>query len=207
MPSSNISTRVLKNDGSISNTAGQLVKVWDPLVRIFHWVLVGGFFVAYLTEDDFLTLHSWAGYVVGLAILVRLVWGFVGTRHARFSDFVTSPNEAWQYTWDTLLLRAKRYLGHNPAGGMMIVIMLISLVLVTVSGIALYGAAEQAGPMASWFVTNGKTWEDILEGIHEFFANFTLLLVLIHVGGVLFESLAHRENLVSSMINGFKRSR
>ena len=65
------------------------VLVWDPFVRLFHWSLVVGFSVVYLTEDDLLTVHVWAGYVVGLLIVARIVWGVVGSRHARFSDFIT----------------------------------------------------------------------------------------------------------------------
>ena len=185
---------------------GTHIKVWDPLIRTFHWVLVGSFLVAFITEDDFLTLHSWAGYTIGAALLVRLVWGFIGSQHARFSDFVTSPSTAFRYAKDAMLLRARRYIGHNPAGGLMIIALMVSLLITTFSGIALYGAAEQAGPMASTFATAGEFWEDALEEVHEFFANFTLLLVVIHVAGVVWESLVHRENLVSSMINGLKRA-
>lgn len=182
------------------------IRVWDPLVRAFHWTLVAAFAIAYLTEDDIMLLHVWAGYIIGAALLIRILWGLVGTRHARFTDFVTSPKTAVQYVKDTLTLRAKRYLGHNPAGGLMIVVMIISLAITVTSGIALYGAAEQAGPLAQSFAGSGEFWEDALEGLHEFFANFTLLLVAVHVAGVVVESLIHRENLVASMINGFKRA-
>lgn len=180
-------------------------KVWDPLVRVIHWILVVSFFIAFAAEDDLLTLHVWAGYLLGTAIVVRLIWGFIGTRHARFTDFVTSPKVAIQYVKDTVALRARRYIGHNPAGGLMIIALMISLVLTTVTGIAVYGAGEHAGPMASWFAGTGDRWEGFFEEIHEFFANFSMLLVVIHIGGVVIESMIHRENLVRSMINGFKR--
>jgi cytochrome b len=182
------------------------IKVWDPLVRLFHWVLVGAFILAYISEDDFLTLHVWAGYTIGAALAVRLLWGFVGARHARFTDFVTSPSTALVYVKDTLLLRARRYIGHNPAGGFMIILMLISLLITTLTGIAVYGAEEQAGPLAGTFAGSSIDWGDITEEIHEFFANFTVLLIVVHVAGVLVESLIHKENLVASMINGLKRA-
>jgi cytochrome b len=182
------------------------IKVWDPLVRSFHWILAASFLLAYASGEDFLTLHSWAGYTIGIALLVRIVWGFIGTPYARFTDFVTSPGKAFQYAKDALFMRAKRYIGHNPAGGLMIVTMIVSLLITTFTGIALFGAAEQAGPMASLFAASGSIWEDPLEEVHEFFANFTLLLVAIHVAGVIVESMLHRENLVGSMINGFKRA-
>lgn len=183
----------------------QQTKVWDPLVRTIHWLLVLTFVIEFATEDDLLTLHVWAGYLMGVAIIVRVLWGFVGTQHARFTDFVTTPREAFQYAKETFMLRAKRYLGHNPAGGLMIIVMMVSLVLTIITGIAVYGAGEHAGPMASWFATRGDRWEDFFEEIHEFFANFTLLLVVIHIGGVVIESVIHKENLVRSMFNGLKR--
>ena len=183
-----------------------MVKVWDPLVRSFHWLLVIAFFTAYFTEDDFLTLHVYAGYTVLGLILLRLVWGIVGTRYARFSSFVTRPRVAWHYLKDTLLFRAKRYLGHNPAGAAMIVLLLISLLLTTLTGLAIYGASESAGPLAGWFGNIGETGEDVIKEVHEFFANLTIVLVVIHVGGVIFESLAHRENLVRAMFNGYKKA-
>jgi len=186
--------------------AQDTVRVWDPLVRTFHWVLVLAFFTAYFTEDDFLTPHVYAGYTVLGLILLRLVWGFVGGRYARFSSFVTRPSIAWQYFKDAVLFRAKRYLGHNPAGGAMIVLLLISLLVTTVTGLAAYGASESAGPLAGWLGHIGETGEDVIKEVHEFFANFSVALVVVHVGGVLFESLAHRENLVRAMINGNKQA-
>lgn len=188
------------------NQANNLTRVWDPIVRSFHWILVGAFFITYLTEDDFLSLHVWAGYIIGVVLFIRIVWGLVGSRHARFTDFVTSPKTAIRYVKDTLTLRAKRYLGHNPAGGLMIVAMIVSLIITVFTGIALYGAEEQAGPLAATMGNAGELWEDFLEGMHEFFANFTLFLVAVHVAGVVIESLVHKENLVASMINGYKRA-
>jgi cytochrome b len=185
--------------------AVEQVKVWDPLVRVFHWALVVSFFTAYLTEDDVLTLHVWAGYAVLGLVVFRILWGLVGTRHARFSDFVYSPRAVRAFLKDTLLLRAKRYLGHNPAGGAMIVLMLISLVLTTLTGLMVYGAAENAGPLAGWLGQLGEEGGDVFEAVHEFLANLCMMLVAIHVVGVLVESLVHRENLVRAMWNGRKR--
>jgi len=183
------------------------VKVWDPLVRVFHWTLVTAFFTAYLTEgeDETLTLHTWAGYTVLGLLLVRLLWGFVGTRHARFSDFVYRPAAVKEYLGSVLRLNPRRYLGHNPAGGLMIVVLLASLLVTGFSGMALYAVEQHAGPLAGWLGTLGETWEEVFEGLHEFFANFTLFLVVVHVAGVLVESLLHGENLVRAMFTGRKR--
>lgn len=183
----------------------QEVRVWDPLVRIFHWTLVLAFFIAYFTEDDLLTVHVYAGYTVAGLVAFRLVWGLIGTPHARFRDFVYPPSTIRQFLRDTLYGRAKRYLGHNPAGGAMILLMLFTLILLSFSGIALYGVEEGAGPLASW-QGMGESVEELLEEVHEFLANFMLLLVFVHVAGILLESWLHHENLVRSMITGRKRA-
>lgn len=190
----------------MSNSSNNTTKVWDPFVRVFHWTLVLSFFIAYITEEDFLTIHSFAGYTILALLLLRIVWGLVGTRHARFSDFIYSPHTIKAFIKDAFSLKAKRYLGHNPAGGAMILFMLISLLITTATGLAVYGLEEQAGPLASWFTQKDSLWGEIFEEVHEFFANFTLLLIFIHVAGVIIESLIHKENLVKSMIDGNKRS-
>ncbi len=180
------------------------IRVWDPLVRFFHWSLVSAFTIAYLTEDDFLTVHSWAGYLILALLGIRIIWGLIGSRYARFSDFIYSPANIIEFLKDTLKFKAKRYLGHNPAGGAMVILLMISLLITTITGIFLLGADDHSGPLAFLFIQSADFWEDILEEVHEFFANFTLLLVFIHIAGVLVESVLHKENLVSAMINGFK---
>ena len=187
-----------------AQAAPKLVKVWDPLVRVFHWSLVSAFFIAYLTEDNLLDLHVYAGYLIGGLLAFRLIWGFVGSRYARFSDFVKRPSEVKAYLKSLLSLHPKRYLGHNPAGGAMVVALLLSLMMTTVSGIAIYGIEESAGPLAASLSGAGEFWEDVAEELHEFFANATLALVFFHVLGVLMASLQHKENLVKSMVDGLK---
>ena len=181
-----------------------VIRVWDPLVRFFHWSLVSAFFIAYVTEEELLAAHTWAGYLVLALVLVRILWGFVGTKHARFSDFVYRPKAIIQFLKNTISLKAERYLGHNPAGGAMVLLLLAALILTTVSGILLLGAENQSGPAAALFGPNSYFWADVLEEVHEFLANFTVFLVVVHVAGVLVESLIHGENLVSSMLTGFK---
>ena len=179
------------------------VKVWDLPVRVFHWLLVAGFFVAYLTEDDLLTVHVWAGYLVSGLLIFRLIWGFAGNQYARFGNFLCNPIQSISYIKDAIALKAKRYIGHNPAGAAMIVLLLLSLLMTCSTGVAVYGADQAAGPLAGIVASeNEEFWEEA----HEFFANFSLLLVFIHVAGVVFESYIHRENLVKSMWNGYKKS-
>lgn len=181
----------------------QRILVWDLPVRIFHWVLVASFLIAYISEDDWLTVHVWAGYTVGGLVLFRLVWGFIGGRHARFADFLCRPSAAWRYLKDVLALNARRYLGHNPAGAWMIVMLLAALLMTVLSGLAVYAADQGAGPLAGMV---GRRDEEWWEEVHEWCANGTLLLIALHVLGVLLESFVQRENLVGSMWHGYKRN-
>ena len=181
------------------------VKVWDPFVRVFHWSLVLTFTVAWLSGEELETLHAYAGYAVFGLVLLRLVWGFIGPRYARFSDFTYPPAVVKSFVKDTLHKRAQRYLGHNPAGGAMIILMLISLLLVSVTGFGVYGIEAGAGPLAM-LAGSSEGLKEVFEETHEFFANLLLLMVVIHVAGVVVESVLHRENLVKAMFTGLKRS-
>jgi cytochrome b len=184
-------------------TPHSTIQVWDPLVRLFHWSLVLTFIVAYASGEEWLALHVATGYAIGGLLIFRIVWGIVGPGHARFSDFVRSPSAIRAYLQDLVRLRAPRYLGHNPAGGAMVVALLASLTVATVSGLALYGSSEFAGPLQG-LVSHAPFWADVLKGLHEAAANLTVLLIVLHVGGVLVSSLLHRENLVRAMISGRK---
>lgn len=185
-----------------SNVPPPRVYVWDPFVRLFHWTLVVAFTVAYLTEDDLVTVHVWAGYLVGALVVARIVWGFVGPAHARFADFVYTPAEAFRYVRDLLRLRAERHLGHSPGGGAMVLLLLVLLAATVATGLIVYGGDQQAGPLAG-MVT--KTTGEAVEGLHEVLANITLAFVIAHVAAVVFASFAYRENLVRSMVTGYKR--
>jgi len=210
--------------------AAARVRVWDPFVRVFHWSLVVAYFVAYFTEDDLMAVHVWAGYVVGALVLLRIVWGFVGTRHARFSDFAYGPRAALRYLVALLTFRAERHLGHSPAGALMVYALLVSLLLAVATGLLAYGA-ERKGPLAPLFAADlapivltvpdagadendddGKkrserreSEDEFWEEVHEVISNLTLILIFLHIGGVALASLVHRENLPRAMITGRKR--
>jgi cytochrome b len=171
---------------------GNTVRVWDPLVRVFHWSLVLAFFGAYLLGDDGGQLHQALGYTVLGLVSFRLVWGLVGSRHARFAGFIPSYRQLMAYLKDVLAHREARYLGHNPAGAVMIVALLLALISTGTTG---------------WLMTTDAFWDsNFLEEVHEILANGTLLLVGLHVAGVLFSSVRHRENLVRAMLTGRKRA-
>lgn len=215
------------------NTSTKSVDVWDPIVRIGHWTLVIAFFTAYFTEDDFLTQHVWAGYIVGTVVLFRIVWGFIGSKHARFSDFIYSPAAVFGYLKGLVRGKPQHYMGHNPAGGAMVIALLLSLGATVFTGLSLYAVEENAGPLAGIVAASDKVipasiipsayadededegesehgamvnkeTEEFWEELHEFFANFTLLLVALHIGGVLLSSHIDKEKLVKAMITGRK---
>ncbi|BAQ16043.1 cytochrome b/b6 domain-containing protein [Methyloceanibacter caenitepidi] len=186
----------------IEASSGTEVVVWDPIVRIFHWTVVAAFIVAYLVEDPHV-VHVWAGYVIAAMLIARVIWGLVGSKHARFSDFLYSPSTTFAYVRDLLRRKGKRYLGHSPGGGYMIVALIVMLALTGVAGLIVYGGDENAGPLAG-MVT--KQTAEQFEEVHEVLANITLALILVHISAVLFASFAHHENLARSMVTGKKRA-
>ena len=170
-----------------TTTKPQRVRVWDPFVRLFHWVLAVAVLIALVTGDEVQGLHTLAGYTVMGLIAARLVWGLIGTRHARWWDFVRGPRAVLDYLRESVRGTAPRYLGHNPAGGAMIVAFILGLAATTLTGLA---TLDNEG----------------MKDLHEFFAYATLCLVPLHLLGVAVGSLRHRENLVRAMINGYKRA-
>ncbi|MGD2111766.1 MAG: cytochrome b/b6 domain-containing protein [Gammaproteobacteria bacterium] len=209
------------------------VRVWDPLVRLFHWTLVAAFLIAYVTGEEESMVHIYAGYYILGLLVFRILWGFLGPRHARFSDFLYAPRRTVQYLQGLLAGTPEHFTGHNPAGGWMIVLLLVSLVLTSYTGLKVYGL-EGHGPLAAGSVEislvaparaddgehgrggheehrdhgdgEAEAEEEYWEEIHEFFANLTVLLILIHVAGVIVASRVHGENLVRAMITGRKNA-
>jgi cytochrome b len=209
------------NSTMTSTAQSRLSAVWDPLVRITHWLLVGAFATAYVTaEEDVGTpdnWHVWAGYLVGALVIVRVFWGFAGTRYARFSDFVTGPLTAFGYLRDLVLGQAKRYLGHSPSGGAMVIMLLACLAGTVATGVmANNGAsvatattparADDEGQRRVTQSSPAEPEESAIGEVHGVLANVTLALVVLHLLGVGLASFVHRENLVWSMITGKKRA-
>lgn len=196
------------------------VKVWDIAVRIFHWSLVAAFAVAYLAEDE-LDLHVNAGYVVAGLVAFRIVWGFVGSRYARFTEFVRSPASVIAYLRSLRGGHPQHYLGHNPAGGWMIIALLLALSATCLSGMKLYALEESKGPLANVqslsMISTAEAHEgrehanpsspaiETWEEIHEAAVNVTLGLIALHIVGVIVASRLHHEALVKAMITGKKQ--
>lgn len=196
------------------------IYVWDSLVRIFHWSLVLAFTLAYLTEDDLMTVHEFAGYVVLGLVGFRIVWGFIGTRYARFSDFIYRPAAVIRYIKTLTGSNPTYYIGHNPAGGLMVILLLVMLALTSWTGIK--AQEKESTGQAGLTITlvnaayadsdeheneNENEGDEFWEEIHEASANLTLFLIFLHIAGVLASSFIHRENLVRAMITGYKQKK
>lgn len=167
------------------------VRIWDPIVRAFHWTVAGGVFanLTFLRNAD--DWHSYIGYVVVSALTFRIGWGLWSRGHARFANFVPTPRRFLEYFRAMLARNEPRYVGHNPAGTAMIIVLMLLLASVGVTG---------------WMMGLDVFWGiDWVEGVHELSANALIGAVALHVAGAIFESIRHRENLPLAMITGYKR--
>lgn len=168
------------------------VPVWDRFVRVFHWSLLALFVVCCATADAWPLAHRAAGAAIAALLAARVVWGIVGPRHARFADFVRGPRTVLRFLRDSLRLRARRYLGHNPAGGAMVLALITTLSAICATGV-----------MMGLDAFRGEVW---VLNLHVVATRATLGLAVLHVGGVALASFAHGENLVKAMITGRKRA-
>jgi cytochrome b len=168
------------------------ILVWDLPTRVFHWLLVLNFLGAYVTGDSerWALLHVTCGYTLLGLIVFRLVWGVAGTRYARFSEFLPRPSAVIRYIYALIQGQPKHYVGHNPAGAVAILALLLLSLVVALSGWMAYDDI-------------GGDW---LEQLHEAASSLMLAIVAMHVAGVLISSRLHRENLVRAMIDGRKQA-
>jgi len=168
-----------------------MIRVWDPFVRAFHWALVLSFALAWLSSEDAEGLHAAAGYVAGALVAARVVWGFAGPRYARFSQFVRPPQTVAAYLRAVAEGSERRFIGHNPAGGAMIVVLMAALTATAATG---------------WLLTTDAFWGATgAQRAHSIVAHGLLLFVLAHLAGVALASIRHRENLIRAMVVGVKR--
>lgn len=179
----------MQMDTSLPPSPGRIL-VWDIPTRVFHWLLVLCFVMAYITSESerWQLWHVAAGYVFGALLVFRLLWGVVGSRYARFSQFVCRPREVLAYLRSLLRANPDHYTGHNPAGALAI-LGILGLGLLTV--------------LTGWASFND--YGDWIGELHEGIVNVLLLIIGVHIGGVLLSSLLHRENLVRAMVNGYKQ--
>ena len=212
-------------------TNNNTVPVWDILVRIFHWSLVIAFTVSYISSEKESAVHIYSGYSVLGLISFRVIWGLVGSKYARFSDFVYSPTAVLDYLKGLWAKTPRHFLGHNPAGGWMILALLVALFVITLSGLKLNAFEKERDSQAGNAVTTAvitpastdrdqaaepgqerhrrhgprSAGERFWHELHEVAANLTLVLIALHIAGVIVSSRLHRENLVKAMITGKKQ--
>ena len=172
------------------------LRVWDVLVRVLHWTLAGAVATSWISGHwpprHFDAWHHTAGYVAGAAVVLRLIWGFKGGRYARLTQFVRGPRAVIAYARELRDGRERRYIGHNPLGGWMV--------------LALWTLAA-ALSLTGWLYTTDWLWGyEWLSDLHAALAWGLAILVLGHLGGVVLTSWRHRENLVAAMFSGAKRA-
>ena len=172
------------------NDPEQPIRVWDWPVRIFHWSLAICVFIAFFTGESerFSLWHQTLGYVAAGLLVFRLVWGFVGTRHARFASFIKGPQAILAYVKSLRQDTPEHHVGHNPVGGVAVILLMGLTALTALTG---------------WLLAGGDApgWQ---EELHEVAANSLMVVVAVHVLGVLLSSKQHKENLVRAMLTGFK---
>ena len=175
---------------SALNPGTQKIRIWDAPVRVFHWLLVLSFAGAYLTAESerWRLVHVTLGYTLGGLLMFRLVWGVIGTRYARFGNFVRGPAAVLQYLNSLKAQQPEHHLGHNPAGA-------VAIVLLMLLGM---------GIVATGYVTYNDLGPGWVGEVHDLLANAMVVVIIGHLVGVVTASLQHKENLVRSMVTGFK---
>ena len=169
------------------------IPVWDGIVRLLHWTLVGAVTVAWTSTLDIGVPPGWhecAGFTAMGCVALRVLWGFLGTPRARFADFIRGPRTTWRYASSVLRGAAPRHIGHNPLGGWMVLALLLNVAGITLTG---------------WLQTTDRYWgSELLEQVHTTLAWALLGLIALHVAGVVLTSRHQRENLVKAMVDGRK---
>lgn len=186
----------------------QKLAVWDIPTRLFHWsvvILVG---ISWYSSEHLFTWldwHQWSGYILLILLIFRIIWGFVGSETARFRHFLYPPRTLAQYTMSMITLKPDHYLGHNPLGGISVILLLLLLFIQTITG--LFMSEETvlffSAPLRSFVDSDTADW---MATIHEYNFNVLLGLVAIHILAVIFHLLVKRENLVRPMFTGYKQA-
>lgn len=189
-----------------TQTNRQQVKVWDGFVRFFHWSLVLSFVAAYLTfQFGMQETHAILGYFITGLIVFRVIWGFMDSKYARFSNFIYGPKTVISYLKSIRAGHPAHYLGHNPAGGIMVLALLFTLVVVTISGLVILGTIEFDGPLVGVLHNISDETAYTFREIHEICVNVMLVLIGLHIVGVILASVQHKESLVKAMLTGYKQ--
>lgn len=182
-----------------------VVKVWDVPVRLFHWSLLAAVVFLFISANNGMqNTHLWLGYFLTFLLIFRIVWGFLGPQYARFTDFVKSPTAVMRYSKRVVTGAAERFVGHNPAGGAMVIALLLVLAALVATGFILAAGLEYEGPLLGSLdhIADQRIFWTLQ--IHRWLVDLLWLLVGFHLLGVFHASLQHRENLVRAMLTGRK---
>lgn len=193
----------MDNDDTKQNN--DTVKVWDRFIRLFHWTLVAGFATAWISGEIHASeIHVLAGYALCALVAARIYWGFRGSRYARFGSFFFPLGETLAYVRSMFTGRPKHYLGHNPAGALMVFTLLCIVTALLATGLATLAAIDFEGPLL--LIANSVSDETAyaLRRLHELLANIAMALVVLHICGAILGSIQHRDNLVKAMFTGKK---
>jgi cytochrome b len=186
------------------NNKKEYVPVWDIVQRVIHWSLVLLFVVNILSTEYREDLHEGSGYLIAFFITVRIAWGFIGSHYARFDKILFSPRQTLYYFKALYQNEEDRYLGHNPAGALMLICMFILFSASLLTGMGL-SAIDGYGMFANTFIADWR--ESTLEDLHETSSNLLILFIIIHIGGVTYSSITQRESLITAMFTGKKIQR
>jgi cytochrome b len=189
-----------------AGNAVRAVRVWDVPVRIFHWLLVALIVTSWVTSEiggNAMTYHMWSGYTILTLAAFRVVWGFVGSQHARFADFIYGPGAVISYARGLLRLEPPYYTGHNPLGGWSVIVMLLSVLVQACTGLFANDDIATEGPLASRV---SGDMSSLLTTIHRYNFYVLLTLVCLHVAAALFYLIVKRENLIGAMFTGRKQA-
>ncbi|MEK1891273.1 MAG: cytochrome b/b6 domain-containing protein [Phyllobacterium sp.] len=174
-----------------SPSTGPTMEVWDPIVRLFHWTVVGGCILNLFILEEGKYWHRVTGYIIAAVLVVRLLWGVVGTRYARFSQFFPTRRKIVEHLQDLREGRTNRHIGHSPLGAVMMLVLMTLLTLSCLTG---------------WLMGTDAFWGNkSLESIHALSGNAIMVLALLHAASAIFEGWRLQENLVWSMVTGKKR--
>lgn len=202
------------------------MKVWDIIVRLFHWLLVIAVITQLATAESSKNVHVTVGFFIIGLILLRIIWGLAGSKYARFKDFIYPPSEIFAYLTGLIKGRPKHYAGHNPAGGAMVCVLLLVLILTTLTGALTYSTASHShmallpahtialaqadshhrqGDHRDEDQDHENGHDRFWKEIHEALVGLLIFLIVLHIGGVIVSSWVHRENLILAMITGNKK--
>lgn len=182
----------------------QRLRIWDLPTRLFHWLLVGAVaacaYTGFLGPANLLHVHVWAGYAIAALVLWRLVWGLLGSEFSRIDRLTGALPKLGEHARGLVRLSPKHYIGHNPAGSLMILALLLVLASMCATGLMVLGGGEKQGPLAgllSW--SFGHT----VKGVHKILAYLLLAMIVGHLAGVVAETVLLRVSLVRGMITGW----